>query len=405
MWQELKNYYHLLQAIAANVFYGFPARELTVIGVTGTDGKTTTVNLIYHILKHVGYKVSMISTISAVIGGKTQEFGLHVTTPDAFTLQRCLRLAVDSGSKYMVLEVTSHALDQYRVFGIDFAVGVLTNITREHFDYHKTYDRYVEAKSKLLNNAKRVVLNRDDNSYKFVEDRIKNHGLIITYGIHNAADIMPEQFQFQTKLIGEFNTYNILSATAACRALKIKDEVILKGIRTFQSPVGRAEIVHEDEFTVIVDFAHTPNALKQILLATRNIMKDKGRLIHVFGSAGERDRGKRPQMGEVSAEFADIIILTSDDPRSESVEKISDEIAVGISKVKKEGAVQLQNVHKIPDRQEAINKAIKLAGKDDFVVITGIGHVRGMPVKGKEIPWSEHEAVSLALKLKMKNEK
>lgn len=368
-----------------------------MIGVTGTDGKTTTTNLIYHILKHTGYKVSMISTISAVIGDKTQEFGLHVTTPDAFTLQRCLRQAVDSGSKYMVLEVTSHALDQYRVFGIPFTVSVLTNITREHFDYHKTYERYVAAKSKLFMNAKTIVLNKDDASYELIKKKITSGGQKekVTYGIHKNSDITPKNFLFKTSLLGEFNTYNILAAVGVCRSLGLTDDIIRKGIQTFSPPVGRAEIVHDDEFKVIIDFAHTPNALRQILRATKGVMDGKGRLIHVFGSAGERDKGKRPQMGEASAQFADVIILTTDDPRSESVEEISDEIAVGITSVKK--------IYKIPDRQEAVNEAIKLAAPDDFVVITGIGHVRAMPVKGKEIPWSEHEAVARALKLKVKN--
>ncbi len=402
MWQEIKNYYHLLAAIAANVFYGFPSRKLTVIGVTGTDGKTTTTNLIYHILKHAGYKASMISTISSVIGEKVVKTGLHVTTPDAITLQRYLKQAVEARSEYIVLEVTSHALDQYRVFGIHFAVGVLTNITREHFDYHKTYERYVEAKSKLFTNAKTVVLNRDDNSYEFVESQMKNRESRITYGIHKAADITPEKFQFQTKLIGEFNTYNILATIAACKVLGIEGEAIRKGIQTFEAPVGRAEIVHDDEFTVIVDFAHTPNALREILRTTRDIMRGKGRLIHVFGSAGERDKGKRPQMGEVSATFADIIILTADDPRSESIEKISDEIAAGIASVKKQES-QVQKVYRIVDRQEAINKAIQLAKSEDLVLLTGIGHVRGIPVGGKEIPWSEHEAVRKALEKKMTN--
>ncbi len=341
----------------------------------------------------------MVSTISAVINGNVKEFGLHVTTPEPFTLQKCLRQAADAGSKYMVLEVTSHALDQHRVFGIPFTVSVLTNITREHFDYHKTYENYVSAKVKLLEISRVAVVNMDDESYKSISNLKSQISNVqwVTYGMGSDSDINPNIFPFKTKLLGEFNRYNILAAIAVCRNLGISDNTIQDGITNFKLPVGRMEVVHEDEFTVMIDFAHTPNALKQVLTTTRSIMKNNGRLIHVFGSAGERDKGKRSQMGEVSNQFAHIIILTADDPRSESVEKISDEIAAGITSVKK--------IHKIPDRQEAINEAIKLAAPEDFVVITGIGHVRAMPVSGKEIPWSEHEAVAQALKLKVKNEK
>lgn len=414
MWQGFKNFYHLFQAIIANFLYGFPARKITVIGVTGTDGKTTTVNLIYHILKTAGFKVSIISTVSSIINDKTYEFGLHVTTPDVFTLQKNLRQAVNAGSQYMVLEVTSHALDQHRVFGIPFAVGVLTNITREHFDYHRTYKNYVNAKFKLLKAARLVVINRDDQSYEIIQSKVspkgrltmkKRHKLKVTYGIRQNADITPTLFPFNTKMVGEFNKYNILAAIAACRSLGLKDEIIRKGIETFQPPVGRVEIVHDNEFTVIIDFAHTPNALYEVLRAVREIMNGEGRLIHVFGSAGERDKGKRPHMGEVAARLSDIIILTADDPRSESVEKISDDIAKGITFAKDRYAVQVKDIYRIPNRQEAINEAIALAMPKDFVILTGVGHARGMPVAGKEIPWSEHKAVSQALKSKFNEKK
>lgn len=394
MWQSLKNIYHLVMAVLANIFYGFPSNKLTVIGVTGTDGKTTTVNLIYHILKEAGKNVSMISSVGASIDGEQYDIGLHVTTPSSWQLQRFLRRAarierfVRQRQPYLVLEVTSHALDQYRVWGIDFAVGVLTNVTREHLDYHKNYENYVATKAKLLNMAKIAIINRDDESYKTIVNSkwlIANSNLI-TYGLANNSDVNPKSSTFKTKLVGEFNKYNILAAVAVCRALGIPDQTIKKAVISFELPVGRMEVVHDDEFMVMIDFAHTPNALIQILKTVRPEVK--GRLIHVFGSAGERDRQKRPEMGTISAKYADVIILTAEDPRSENLDKIISEIETGIKKLEP---------LKIPDRQEAINTAVSMARKGDLVLITGKGHEKSMNLGKGEVFWSEHEAVRKAI--------
>ncbi|MBI2430681.1 MAG: UDP-N-acetylmuramoyl-L-alanyl-D-glutamate--2,6-diaminopimelate ligase [Candidatus Levybacteria bacterium] len=377
MWQDVKNVHHFFSSVLANVWYGFPSKKLTVIGVTGTDGKTTTVNLIYHILKNVGYEVSMISSVGAVINGKKYDIGFHVTTPSAWQIQKFLTKAKGC----LILEVTSHALDQYRVWGIDFAVGVLTNITNEHLDYHKSYDNYVRTKVRLLKKAKIAVVNRDDDSYGVISNKF------ITYGIKNKADVTPKVFPFKTKLIGDFNKYNILAAVTACRQLGVSDDKIRYAIETFTLPVGRAEVMHEDNFTVMIDFAHTPNALEQILRSLRPEIK--GRIIHVFGSAGERDRQKRPKMGEVSAKYADVIVLTAEDPRSESMEKIMEDIELGI---------QNKTVIKITDRQEAITAAIKMAKKGDFVLLTGKSHEQSMNYGKGEEPWNEFDAVKQALK-------
>ncbi|MBI1919146.1 UDP-N-acetylmuramoyl-L-alanyl-D-glutamate--2,6-diaminopimelate ligase, partial [Candidatus Microgenomates bacterium] len=209
----------------------------------------------------------------------------------------------------------------------------------------------------------------------------------ITYGLKNNSDVNPKSFPFKTKLMGEFNKYNILAAAAAARTLGIKDQVIKKAIASFQLPVGRMEVVYNGAFMVIIDFAHTPNALEQVLSTVKK--NTKGRLIHVFGSAGERDFQKRPEMGRVSGKYADIIILTAEDPRSESVDKIIEEIESGI---KKSGVLRVQN------RQEAINTAIKMAKKGDVVLLTGKGHEQSMNYGRGEEPWSEHEAVKQALK-------
>jgi len=397
MWQEIKNTYHLFSAILACVLYAFPTKYLTVIGVTGTDGKTTTVNLIYHILKSTNKNVSMISSVKAVINGKDYDTGFHVTTPSSWKVQAFLKKAAgelqNKKDGYMILEVTSHAIDQQRIWGVNFDVAVLTNVTHEHLDYHKTYENYVKTKIKLLQKAKIGIYNRDDRSYEVINSKytIKN-AKWLTYGIKNIADITLKEFPIKTTLVGEYNTYNILAAVAVCKQLGLTDEKIKKAIQTFRLPVGRGEIVYENSFTVMIDFAHTPNAINQLLSALRPQVK--GKLIHVFGSAGKRDIKKRPAMGEAAARYADTVILTAEDPRGENVLTISQEIISGMPDKDQE------KVSIIPDRQEAINKAIFLAKKGDFVVITGKGHEQSMNYGSGEVLWTDHEGVEKALRLR-----
>lgn len=390
MWQKAKNIYHLFQAILANITYGFPGKSMTVIGITGTDGKTTTTTLIYHILKSLGYKVAMVSTISAVINGKEYDTGFHVSTPDPFSLQSYLKRAKKAKCAYVVLEVTSHGLDQNRAYGIPFTIGVLTNITQEHLDYHKTFANYVRAKVKLLKNARRAIINRDDTSYKKVLPYLKNKS-VTTYGMKMNSDINPLTFPFKTQLIGEYNRYNCLAAIAACNALGLPDSEIQKAVASFTLPKGRLAIVHDDAFKVIVDFAHTPNSIEQVLKAVKKELNPKGRIIHIFGAAGERDHAKRPVMGKMSAKYADIIILTSEDPRSESTERISEDIAKGIKG-------QEVFVEKIPDRTEAIRHGIDIAKKGDIVIITGKGHEQSMNFGAGEVKWSDTAVVEKSLK-------
>lgn len=408
MWQKVKNIYHLFMAILANIWYampagrqGFPSRKLTIIGVTGTDGKTTTVGLIYHILHTAGMGVSMISTVGAIIHGKTYDVGFHVTTPSSWKLQQFIKRAKEGGPprKFLVLEVTSHAIDQYRVWGVDFAVGVLTNITHEHLDYHKTYENYVTTKARLLKRAKVVVVNRDDDSYRFLSSKLKaqNSKLqgkiqkLITFGMGKNIDVNPHTFPFKTKLIGEFNQYNCLAAIAVCRELSVADETIRKAVASYTLPIGRMEIVHEDEFTVMIDFAHTPNSFEKILPEIKRMTA--GRLIHVFGSAGKRDGTKRSPMGSISAKYADVIILTAEDPRGEDINVINRQIMEGIEK-----AAHKPETYSIVDRKEAIIFAVGLAKKGDMILLTGKSHEQSMNYTGKEESWSEYEAVEEALK-------
>ncbi len=391
MWQKTKNIYHLFVAVLANGFFRFPGRRLRVIGVTGTDGKTTTTTLIYHILKSAGKNVSLISTVAAYIGENTYDTGFHVTNPSSIPLQKFLQkitqLGAEDKENYLVLEVTSHGIDQNRIWGIPFAIAVVTNITHEHLDYHKTYDHYLQTKARLLKKAHIAILNKDDSSY---EPLIKLLGpkKIISYGVNSVADVTPKTFPFVSQMQGGFEQYNELAAISVCRELGISETVIKKGIETFELPKGRMEIVYNKSFTVIVDFAHTPNAFAQLLPQLKK--KYTGRLIHVFGAAGERDKTKRPEMGKISATFADVSIVTSEDPRSEHIDKISEHIIQGMER---------KNEHYlIPDRKEAIEKGVFLAKKGDVVVVTGKAHEGSMNYGHGEQLWDEFGVVESALK-------
>lgn len=392
MWQRTKNIYHLLVAVVANAYFRFPGRKLTVIGVTGTDGKTTTSTLIYHILKNAGKDVSLISTVAAYIGNQTYDTGFHVTNPSSIPLQRFLKkissLVASNKKNYLVLEVTSHGIDQNRIWGIPFNIAVITNVSHEHLDYHKTYDNYLQTKAKLLKRAKVAILNKDDKSYAKILLSLGSKP-IRTYAIEQDADVTPQRFTFLSKLPGSFQEYNELAAISVCKELGISDDKIREGIEGFVLPKGRIEKVYNKDFTVIIDFAHTPNAFAKLLPVLKK--QTSGRLIHVFGSAGKRDVTKRPEMGAVSSEFADISILTAEDPRGEDMNTINAQIRKGMKRQ--------TDVLDIPNRKEAIKEAINIAKKGDIVVITGKAHETSMNLDGhKELPWSDFEEVERALK-------
>lgn len=397
MWQKIKNIYHLLVASLANILFFFPSRKIKVVAVTGTDGKTTTANLIYHVLKSSRAKVSMISSIAAVIDGKAYDTGFHVTTPASFSLQRFLRKAQNKKSEYFVLEVTSHAIDQNRIVGISIKVGVLTNVTNEHLDYHKTYDNYLKTKINLLKKSEICIVNSDDSSYTLLSEakNKKNQENWVTYGLSESSDYNENTFDIkESSLLGEFNKYNVLAAVAACKALGITDESIKKALKTFHMPIGRVNYVYKKDFSVMIDFAHTASAFEQILRTMKPITK--GILIHVFGSAGERDASKRPFLGEISSQYCDILVLTAEDPRKEDINKIIAEIEIGVKKGRCE-------VIRIPDRKEAIQAAIQMAKKDDLVLITGKAQEGSMNYGRGEEPWNEFAAVEEALILRNKN--
>jgi UDP-N-acetylmuramoyl-L-alanyl-D-glutamate--2,6-diaminopimelate ligase len=379
--QQFKNIYHLFQAILANLWYGFPSHKLKVIGVTGTDGKTTTTHLIAFILKTAGKKVSFVSSIFAAIGGKEYDIGFHVTTPNPFALQKILKQSADNNDEYFILETTSHALDQNRVWGIKYEIGVITNITHEHLDYHRTYEEYVKTKEKLITMSKIGVINEDDKSYKYLSQKSKVKSQNYKSKVKNL-----DQIQGLT----EFNRQNFSAAYSVCKILKLNDEDILKAMKTFELPKGRLDLVYDKDFKVIIDFAHTPNAFLQLLPEIRKkYLKKSGRLIHIFGSAGLRDFTKRSLMGETSNKFADEIILTEEDYRTEDLRKIFQQIVSGIKN---------KNYQIIFDRQQAINQAIKIAKKNDVVVITGKAHEKSLCRGKTEYPWDEYGAVEKAIK-------
>lgn len=348
----------------------------------------------------------MISTVKAIIDDKSYDTGFHVTTPNPFHLQKYFKIAQKKGEQYMVFEVTSHALDQFRTLGTSIDIAVVTNISHEHLDYHKTIDKYKNAKTKILKGVKFSVLNKDDEYF----DYFKNHadGAVITYGINTHADFTKNKFSFESPLIGTFNDYNILAAVAVAKTLGVEDDKIRQALKSFKGIKGRMEEVKVNrDFRVFLDFAHKPNALENALKAMRSLTL--GKVIVVFGCAGLRDVLKRPMMGKIAGKLADYTVLTAEDPRTEDVRDIINQIALGCKSAQmneadklKEAKIYLKSDEKyfwrIPDRQEAINFAIrKIAQKNDSVLITGKGHETSMCYGKIEYPWSDAMAIQKAL--------
>jgi UDP-N-acetylmuramoyl-L-alanyl-D-glutamate--2,6-diaminopimelate ligase len=418
---QLENSRHALTWLAA-AFHAFPARKLTVIGVTGTDGKTTTSNLIHKILIAAELKAGMISTVNAVIGDEVLDTGFHVTTPDAHDVQAYLAKMVGAGLTHVVLETTSHGWSQHRVDACEFDIGVVTNITHEHMDEHGGYENYRAAKARLFTslewtrekpqgNPRLGVINRDDaKSFAFLSDHIKVNG--INYGLGEEADVRavdieysPSGIQFAatlkdfrvailSNLVGAYNVSNCLAAlTAAVYGLGIDPQVAAQGIASLEGIPGRMERIDMGQnFTAIVDFAHTPNALKVALEAGRTMTK--GRVISVFGSAGLRDKEKRRMMAETSAELADLTVLTAEDPRTESLDGILEEMAAG---ARSKGGREGETFWRVADRGEAIKFALRLAREGDIVLSCGKGHEQSMCFGKTEYLWDDRTAMRAAL--------
>jgi UDP-N-acetylmuramoyl-L-alanyl-D-glutamate--2,6-diaminopimelate ligase len=402
-------------------WHGFPARRLTMVGVTGTDGKTTTVNLLYHILRAAGRQAGLISTVSACVCERVIDTGLHTTTPDAYAVQSLLAEMVAVGADICVLETTSHGLVHHRVTACDFDVAVVTNITHEHLDLHGSLAAYRAAKASLFEGLTRgarkpgipkvAVLNRGDSSYDFLctikADRT------LTYSPHGEADVTASDVQHvpagtrltlhsprgacgvETALVGHFNVANILAATAAALALDVPCAAMQRGLRAFACVPGRMERVERGQpFHAIVDFAHTPNSLRQVLLAGRQLAAPDGRVIVVFGSAGRRDVDKRRLMGLAAAEMADFAVLTAEDPRSESLDDILAAMAEGC---RQGGGMEGVTYVRVADRGAAILHAVRAAKPGDVVLVCGKGHEQSMCFGEEEYPWDDRAALAAAL--------
>ena len=429
-------------------WHGHPSRSMTVIGVTGTDGKTTTCNLIYSILQAAGIRSGMISTVNAVIGDEIYETGLHTTTPDSADVQRLLARMRDAGTEVVVLEATSHGLAQHRVTGVAFDVAVVTNITHEHLDFHGSYEAYRQAKAMLFRSLlqsehagaklpglypapKTSILNCDDSSFAFLAaipaDRYVMYGakprdLPQAGGEHPAIAAArlflravhlqqaPSGMSFEveapgsdslsslhlmTRLVGRFNVSNVLAAVGAALALEIAPAFIEQGVAALTGVTGRMERIDRGQsFTAIVDFAHTPNALASALATARDLVEKDRRVIVVFGSAGLRDREKRRLMGDVAAQLADYAVITAEDPRTEDLVAIMAETAEAMAG---QGRIESRDFVRIPDRQAAIFHAVRSATAGDIVLVCGKGHEQSMCFGVVEHPWRDQDALSWAL--------
>ncbi len=413
-------------ACMANNFYERPSEDISVIGVTGTNGKTTTSYLIKSILEAWQKKAGLIGTITYLIGDKPYP-ALH-TTPEALEFQGLLREMASAGCSHVVSEVSSHSLSQRRVDHTRFVVVVFTNLTRDHLDFHETMESYFGAKERLftelLTEAGTAVINVDDEWGRAlladlkegpgVADQGSGCPAIITYGMDRKADIFASQkeesltgvsftltsegrtYHMDSPLIGIPNVYNILAATSVGIALHIPVEVIQEGIRNIKNVRGRLERVDAgQDFLCIVDYAHTPDALERLILTARELLHDKdgpGRIITVFGCGGDRDRGKRPVMGEIATRLSDFVIITSDNPRSEDPGQIIGEIVSGIAR---------DNHAPVPDRRDALYFAVEKARAGDILLIAGKGHEEYQEIKGMRYRFSDREIVEEVIKNRM----
>lgn len=405
--QKIKNFlWHFPKSIFFNIYYGFPSHKLILIGVTGTDGKTSTVSLIHQCLLDSGINAGIISTLGAKIGDKEIQTGLHTTSPDSSKVQQIFSEMVKSGITHVVVEVTAHAIDQYRYYGCNFKIAGITNVSHEHLDDFSDLKTYTLTKAKLLINAQNSILNRDDDSYNLISSLIAKP--YKTFSIKQKSDYQAQNIiyksnqvnfevnslKFQTDSPYQHQIYNILLAHAILSFLQINPQVLIEVIKHFPNIKGRREEIKNNlKLKCIVDFAHTPAALKTILESLRS--SSKGKLIVIFGATGGRDQSKRPLMGEVVSKIADIAIVTADDTRNEKVENINSQIIKGfISNNKK------FSYYDIPNRQDAFNLAIKLSSPGDTVIACGKGHETTILHGKTEYPWSESEAFRTAFRQK-----
>lgn len=400
----VKNSRKALAQIGANQF-DHPAQKLKMIGITGTNGKTTTTYLVKHVLESVGAKVGLIGTNQNMIGDEILE--TERTTPESYELQALFDKMVKAGCTHCVMEVSSHSLVLDRVYGVPFEVGAFTNLTQDHLDFHKTMEEYRKAKAILFTMCKKGILNMDDTaSEKIMLDATCP---IITYSAHNdSADLIAKNIELNADSVnfdvniqnenahvnlgipGKFTVSNALTAIGVCHALGVSLEKIAEALKTAQGVKGRVEVVKTDtDYTVLIDYAHSPDGVENVLKAVRGFTK--GRVIALFGCGGDRDRTKRPKMGAIAANLADYCIVTSDNPRTEDPKLIIDDIIEGMKDSKTPYEV-------IVNRPEAIFAALKMAKKDDTIVLMGKGHETYQEINHVKHHMDEREIVAEYLK-------
>ena len=414
--------YHKLKAMAMAYKYKFPGKRMKVIGVTGTNGKTSTCFLIWKMLNIAGCKTGLMTTVAWGVD-KLEEQVEHMTTVDTETLNQRMQKIAESGAEFLVLEITSHALAQNRIFGVPIEVAVMTNVTHEHLDYHKTFENYRDAKRKLFKMAKYGVINEDDKSWSYFADDVKEY---ITYGINGGilraekVELLAEGVKYQVEIPnvnfgnnkkktkneiakirahipGKFTVYNSLAAMAVGLRLGLSVPEIETGILALESVEGRMNRVNEgQDFEVIVDYAHTPDAFLKVFESV--VPGKKKRIISLFGGAGRRDESTRAERGEIGAKNSDIVIVTEDDSRDEDRKIIAEEFAKG---AEKEGKILGKDLFIILDREEAIQKAIDLAKKDDIVLVLGKGHEKTILRAEGAVPFEDLKVTRKILKKKM----
>ena len=415
--------YHLTKAAMAAHKYGFPGKRMRVIGVTGTNGKTSTCFMIWKMLNAAGYKTGLMTTVAWGVD-KLEEQVEHMTTVDVETLNYRMKKIADLGAEFLVLEITSHALVQHRIYGVPIEIAVMTNVTHEHLDYHKTFENYRDAKRMLFKMADFGVINEDDKSWAYFAQDVKKY---VTYGINSGilqaenitlkADgvryqtIVSQQFfdvnnvdnkikklEIKTQIPGKFTVYNSLAAVAVGIKLGLTKNEIEKGIYALDSVEGRMNRVKEGQkFEVIVDYAHTPDAFLKVFESV--VPGKKARIISLFGGAGRRDESTREERGKIGAINSDIVIVTEDDSRDEDPKIIADEFVKG---AEAEGKILDENLFVELDREKAIKKAIDLAEKDDIVLILGKGHEKTILRAGGAEPFEDLKVVRKILRKKMK---
>ena len=385
----------------ATLFYGDPTSQLELVGVTGTNGKTTTATLLYRLFRYFGYKVGLISTVCNYIDD--EPVPTDHTTPDPITLNQLLGRMADAGCQYAFMEVSSHAIAQKRISGLRFAGGIFTNLTRDHLDYHKTVDNYIRAKKKFFDDMPRdafSLVNLDDKNGMVMVQNTRSH--VHTYSLRSLCDfkgrVLESHFEgmlldfngqeVAVPFVGRFNAYNLLAVFGAAVLLGQKPEEVLIGLSTLHPVSGRFETIRSPQgFTAIVDYAHTPDALVNVLNAIHGVLEGRGRVITVVGAGGNRDKGKRPMMAKEAVRQSDRLILTSDNPRFEEPQDIIRDMVAGLN------AEEMQKTLCITDRREAIRTACMLAQKGDVVLVAGKGHEDYQEVKGVKHHFDDKEEI------------